>query len=427
MARARAQRTPAACDVCVIGGGAAGLVAALAAARACARVVVLEAAPEPGRTILATGNGRCNLTNLGLAEALADETPAVAAFRNRGFAREAMGPEPLAAILALFARLGLDWTDEDGRVYPASLSAASVRTLLVDACERAGVLLACGRDVCGLRRQDDGALQLSWTEGEAVGQMRARAVVLSVGGAYTGARHAQPSLAHDLCRLGATSVPPQHVLCPLACDGVPARIDGRRVRATLSLLRDGELVAREAGELLFRSYGLSGIAVFDLSRVARAGDRIAVDLLGRYRADELPQLLRARAAQGLDLPTMAAGLMDPQVGALLAEAAAQGRAPDAALGAFARLAKGWEFPVTGVADASHAQVTRGGLRVDALDAATLGLRDVRGAGLYACGEAVDVDGPCGGYNLSWAWLSGARAGACAAASAASGPSAPSGR
>ena len=414
LARARAVVTPPTCDVCVVGGGAAGLTAALAAAEAGARVVLVEASAEPGRTILATGNGRCNLTNLRLADALADDAPEVAAYRNRAFARAVMGADPLDAILGLFGRLGLDTLDEQGRVYPASLAAASVRSLLVGACERAGVLFACGRVACGLRRCDDGLLQVSWDDGARGGEIAARAVVCASGGAYTGARDAQGTLGDDLARLGLAWTMPAHVLCPLACEGVPAELDGRRARAELSLVRAGLVVAREAGELLFRGYGLSGIAVFDLSRVAHSGDRVAVDLLPRYDARGLVDHLRDLAGRGLGLADAAAGLMDPQVGSYLAERTSQVRTAESARQEFARLAKGWEFTVTGVADETHAQVTRGGLGVESLDPATLSVRDARAAGLYACGEAVDVDGPCGGYNLSWAWLSGLRAGSCAA-------------
>ena len=161
-------------------------------------------------------------------------------------------------------------------------------------------------------------------------------------------------------------------------------------------MRDGVTIAREAGELLFRSYGISGIVSFDLSRNAQPGDRLVLDLL--------PEV-SARTARELAVHGGTAGLLDNEVAAQLGKL--NGTAEDVVAHA-----KAVELLVTGIADEKRAQVTAGGIDVEALDASTLacpGAPDV-----FACGEAVDVDGACGGFNLAWAWKSGMVAGASAA-------------
>ena len=184
------------------------------------------------------------------------------------------------------------------------------------------------------------------------------------------------------------------MLCALACEApagvTPADLDGRRAHVNARLLRDGSEVARGTGEVLFRSYGLSGIVVFDLSRTARPGDVIALDLTSGMDGARARAL--ARAAGGL------AGLLDPVIAS--------------ALGDDVEAARDLRFTVRGPAEPERAQVTRGGLLTAQFDQKTLEARGL--PGLFACGEALDVDGACGGFNLAWAWKSGLVAGTGAA-------------
>ncbi|MBE5023777.1 NAD(P)/FAD-dependent oxidoreductase [Olsenella sp. DSM 107455] len=364
---------PGRCDVCVVGGGAAGLAAAIAAAEAGASVVVLERAPECGRTILATGNGRCNLSNARLAWGR---------YNDPGFVEAVCGERFGADVLDFFEGCGLAVAEEgDGRLYPLSRQASSVREVLLARAERAGAVLAPAREVTGVERGGDG-----WRVtygGVGSGTVAARSVVLSVGG------------GEGLLRsLGLACTPFEPVLCSLACEA-PAgvsldELDGRRAHATARLLRDGAEVARETGEVLFRPYGISGIAVFDLSRSARPGDVVSLDLTCGLEAERASRLF-ARAGG-------CAGLLDPVVAR--------------ALGDSLETARDLRLVVLGPAEPERAQVTRGGLLTGQFDPATLGARDL--PGLFACGEALDVDGACGGFNLAWAWKSGLVAGSAAA-------------
>lgn len=395
---------PAETDVCVVGGGASGLVAAAAAGAAGARVVVLERSLECARTVLATGNGRCNYAN---------EDVSPARYNHPDFVAPVLGEHAGERARGLLEGWGLASRSIEGRLYPRSLSAASVREVLLARVRATGATPACGREAVAVGR-DGAGLVVDVSERalgrEGVRRLAARAVVVASGGALTGARGARDPLAG----LGIPRVPCEPVLCALACEA-PAEVralDGRRVRCEVALVRGGTCVARERGEVLFRPYGVSGVVVFDLSRHARAGDELVLDLAPELSQDSLAEVVRRLPdpAHALD------GALDPAVAAAArALAAARG---DAGPEGLARTAKGLRLRVTGRADEAHAQVTRGGLDTRAFVPETLAARDV--GGLFACGEALDVDGACGGFNLAWAWLSGRAAGASAARAALRG-------
>ena len=345
-------------DVIVCGGGAAGLAAAIAAAEQGARTAVVEGALECGRSILATGGGRCNFANRALEPGR---------YNDPAFVEAVCGDAFLGDVLEFFRASGLAWTEEDGRLYPMSLSAASVRDVLLARAERAGAVLACGRRV---ERVEPGAVITSRE------RIDARSAIIACGGG------ALPDLP-------LASRPAQPVLCPLSCEGLPFdELDGRRVRAEVALVRDGAEIARERGEVLFRGYGLSGIVIFDLSRAACAGDDLVLDLAPDLDADKFAYLVDRAGGS-------AAGIIDPLVAAVLG----------------AR--KNVSARVLGAAETSHAQVSRGGLATSQFDPATL--MAPSHPGLFACGEALDIDGACGGFNLAWAWKSGMVAGRAAAA------------
>ena len=371
---------PSRADVCVVGGGAAGLVAGIVAAESGAHVVVLERDLECGRTILATGNGRCNFVNRRLDPASYNDPAFVGAVCDASW---------LDDVLGFFRECGLAWAEEaEGRLYPLSRQAASVRNVLLARARRAGVLLAPAREVIDIRLVAGSALvRCQELHGdERCASLGASSVVLASGGGMA-------SFATNL-ELSMRAASP--VLCPLACTGIDlAPLDGRRVHTKLSLRRDGHEVAREHGEVLFRDYGVSGIAAFNLSRHALAGDKLVLDLLPGLSVEQAVAL----AAHTLD------GVLDPTMAkVLLAQYGSRGEA--------VAHAKRLELRVEGPAESDRAQVSRGGLSTDQFSPATLEAHDV--PGVYACGEALDVDGPCGGFNLAWAWKSGMVAGRAAA-------------
>ena len=415
-------------EIAIIGGGAAGLAAAVAAAHevrraGCersVRVVVYEAADRVGRPILATGNGRCNFSNSQMSSA----TAAQVGYHGAAFVDEALGAlseryEPALArslgnpVLAFFAKLGLAWREEsEGRLYPLANKASVVVDVLRAAAKVAGVEERCDCAIERIRfpRREGDTLML-----RAAGErFEARTAIIACGGGVAASllSDASPALVFRRQR---------KVLGPLATrEGTTAALDNIRVKCAVELRREGALVAREAGELLFRRYGVSGIAVFNLSRLAEPGDGLAVDLVPHV--EDASAFLAVRqglmeAAYGprLTATALLRGLVLPQVGRVVCEAAGvkEHRPPDErGLGALARALKGLPLTVAGIADAAQCQVTRGGIGTGAVDGRTLAVRGY--PSVFAAGEALDVDGPCGGFNLHWAWGSGILAGLGAA-------------
>ncbi len=395
--------------VIVIGGGASGLVAALTAAEdPDNRVLLLERQQRVGRKLLATGNGRCNLTNTGAApEHYHGEDPA--------FVRPALSAFGPGEALDYFHSLGLLTAEEyGGRVYPLSDSANSVLDVLRLALDRAGVEQRCACPAQALRRGKKGLLVE--TEGET---LQADAVILACGGA-AGARLGGVMDGYRLARdLGHRRTGLYPALVQLVTEPeYPRALKGVRAESVLRLCRGERVLARSRGELQFTETGVSGPAVFDLSRAAATGGegltlRIALLPLD---ADEILPLLGARRAQ---YPELAAseiftGMLHNRLGRMLVKyAGVNGNAPlreltDESLRTLSRACVDFRLPVKGTEGFDHAQVTAGGLRTEEFDPATLESRLV--PGLFACGELLDVDGDCGGYNLQWAWASGRLAG-----------------
>lgn len=428
--------------VAVIGGGAAGLAAAIVAGEAlrdsrAGRVVLCEASDRVGRSILATGNGRCNFSNACLTDAVLRDAAALEPlYHNAEFVVEAFAAlEGLSlfrrdaserasfalghsnAVLRFFADHGLVWREEsEGRLYPLANKASSVLDVLRAAVEAARIEVQTEFVVQTIAKGSNGFL-LRAVDGRNI---RALHVIIATGGSVS------ESLAESL---SLPFIGQRPVLGPLSVEAkgkrITKRLDNIRVKAAVSLLRGGTVLRREQGEMLFRSYGLSGIAVFDLSRMAVAGDEISLDLLPQIPPERTVEFLDARAEQlrehGVESPAyedVLRGMVLPQVAAVLCERAqvkvdeAYGEQGAALL---AHVLHDLRFTVEGIGDARQCQVKRGGIAVTACDSATLEVSAV--PGLYVTGEALDVDAACGGFNLHWAWASGMLAG-CEAAQAA---------
>ncbi len=389
-------------SVAIIGGGAAGLVAAIAAARAGAVVTVLEAAPRVGKKILVTGNGRCNLTNAAVAPG---------AYNDPAFVEAVLAEYDASAIRDFFGELGLlTYADDEGRVYPVSNAANSVLDVLRLECAHLGVTERCGFEVAGVSAAGDG-FEVRSHGGETVS---ADAVVIATGGGDA-----------LLSALGHGSVQPAPVLGPLTTELAPIRgLSGVRVRCSASLLDDaGEPVATERGELLFRDYGVSGIMVFDLSRALERGRTLSIDFFPDIAPDAFGALIaeRCQALGWRTAGTFFDGMLQSRVAiAVLRAAGIAAETPASALPAaeLAALLKDFRLAVTGHGDASQAQVTRGGAPTAEFDSRTLASR--LAPGVFAAGEVLDVDGRCGGFNLHWAWASGLVAGEGAARFATGG-------
>jgi len=396
--------------VIVIGGGAAGMVAALTAAEIPGRrVVLLERQQRVGRKLLATGNGRCNLTNTGAR-------PEHYHGENPDFAVPALAAFPPQAALEFFHGLGLVTTEEyGGRVYPLSNAAGSVVDVLRFALEARGVEVKTACPARELKRDKGGFLVV--TDGEA---LRADKLIVACGGA-AGAKLGGVADGYELLKqLGhkRTALYPALVQLTTAPE-YPRALKGVRADCALRLLAGDAVLARSAGELQFTETGVSGPAAFDLSRAAAAGGRgltLSADFFRDYDEETVLHLLRTRCESlpGLPAAEILTGMLHNRLGRMLVKyAGLNANTPLAALAdgelrKLARACKDFTLALTGTEGFDSAQVTAGGVKTSGFNPETLESWFV--PGLFACGEVLDIDGDCGGFNLQWAWASGRMAG-----------------
>ena len=396
-------------QVVVIGGGASGMLAALTAAEEPGnRVILLERQQRLGRKLLATGNGRCNLTNT--AAAPEHYHGAEAAFVRP--ALEKFGP---AETLDYFRSLGLLTVEEyGGRVYPLSNAANSVLDVLRYALERSGVELRCACPAREIRR--DGAGYTVVTEADT---LKADALIVACGGC-AGAKLGGVKDGYELLKpLGhkRTGLFPALVQL-LTAPEYPRALKGVRCQASLRLCAGESLLAESRGELQFTETGVSGPAVFDLSRAAATGGEgltLHIRLLEMEEA-ALLSLLREQKRRFGALPAseLFTGMLHNRLGRMAVKYA--GLAPDRAadsltegeLHALAAACLDFRLPVRGTEDFDHAQVSAVGIRTAGFNPKTLESWFM--PNLFVCGELLDVDGDCGGFNLQWAWSSGRLAG-----------------
>ncbi len=394
-------------NVCVIGGGAAGMLAALTAAENGHRVLLLERQSRVGRKLLATGNGRCNLSNYHVSPAHYHG--------GAGFCDFALSQFDVSETLQYFASLGLLTVSEaSGRIYPMSNMAGSVLDVLRYALERPEIDLQTGQTVTAVRKIPEGFSVKTETD-----TFSARRLILAAGGAagskvgggMDGYRLAK-SLGHH-----RTALYPS--LVQLKTDPTyPRALKGVKAQCGISICRGSQVLARNSGEVLFTEYGVSGPAIFDLSRSVSAGGSDLTCLLNFFpdweEAEVLHWLSQRQAAMAAhEASTLLTGSCHTRLGQMICKSAgftnqrAAGLTRDD-LRRIARQATHFALPITGTCGFDQAQVTAGGLDTSEFDPRTLQSRLV--PGLYACGELLDIDGDCGGYNLQWAWSSGRLAG-----------------
>ena len=396
-------------QVIIIGGGASGLMAAITAARNGRQVTLLERQARVGRKLLATGNGRCNLTNqnMGLPY-YHGQAP--------DFARPALEALDLDATLDFFHSLGLLTTAEDnGRVYPYSDQAGSVLDVLRFAADAAGVMTRAGFEVTGLKKTKRGFTVLSAEE-----ILPADRVIVCCGGMAGGKLGGTRSGYELLQSLGHSVTKLYPALVQIKTDNTFVKaLKGVRANADLRLCRNRDAVAASRGEVQFTDFGVSGPAVFELSRAAATEKgplTLHIDLLPQLSTPEIEELLRRRLSSMPELTTenLLAGVLHNRLGRTVLRYAGYGLTDPVAslspadLWKIAGAAKDFALPVVSVLGFDGAQVTAGGIRTAEFDPKTLQSRLV--PGLYAAGEVLDIDGDCGGYNLQWAWSSGYLAG-----------------
>ena len=392
----------------IIGAGAAGMAAALAAAEnPNVQVVLLERQARVGRKLQATGNGRCNLTNLHALEGgYHGNEPSFA-----DTALRAADPE---AVLSWFEGLGLlTVAEESGRVYPYSDQANSVVDVLRLALCKENITLRTGFEVQKIRKTEDGFSLESPEE-----TVCCQKLIIACGGLAGTKLGGSMSGYKLLGKFGhrATRLRPALVQIKSDWHGCVA-LKGVRANCHVQILRDGELFAWSSGELQFTEHGLSGPVIFEISRdvCAGAGEWTALlDFLPQLGKEDLKQRLENRRNTDLTTDDLLTGILHNRLGRVLCKCAEiRAASPvadlsDAELARLCEAVKRLEVTLTEPLGMDAAQVTAGGVLTRDFDPATMESKLV--PGLYACGEVLDIDGDCGGYNLQWAWSSGLCAG-----------------
>lgn len=394
--------------IAIIGGGASGMAAALAAAEnPDSQVVLLERQSRLGRKLQATGNGRCNLTNLHAAfQGYHGERP--------DFWEYAISAFPPEKTMDWFRELGLFTVVEgSGRVYPYSDQANSVVDVLRFALEKPNIRLRLGCEVEKVRKTSNG-FRLEFGEES----LECQRLIVACGG-LAGTKLGGSMSGYQLLRsLGhrCTRLRPTLVQLKTSWGGVVG-LKGVRANCRAEILRNGEVLRESQGELQFTEYGLSGPVIFEISRdvCQQKGDWCCrLDFLPALFEDTLFWELCRRKETSLPASELFTGILHNRLGRILTQAAGIGfqtpisEASEEVLWEAVHKAKGFEVPLTEPMGMDSAQVTAGGILTAEFDKKTMESRRV--PGLFACGEVLDVDGDCGGYNLQWAWSSGRLAG-----------------
>lgn len=418
--------------VIVIGCGAAGAAAAIAAAQAGHRVTVLDRNRKPLKKLGVTGNGRGNLLNRGELRYYGDAD----------FALRVLEHMPRPEVEEFLRNAGVSLTEEDeGRVYPACYQASAAVDALLAQMDALGVERRQNVRVTALRREDSGFLlegvesvygeEKSKKNGkvkkgelleERPVRFRADRVIAAFGGAAAPAHGTDGTAYGLLTKLGHTLHTPCPALCPLVTAApIPEKLAGQRVRAKLTLWDSaGKLLDQRRGELLFTADGVSGIAAMQLARSVRPGCVLSIDLtealtgaaatdLGAWLQERLKKLAGRSASQfftGAAVPALADEIFRqaqlPQGGVRVSEWSV------GEVGTLSRAIRDFRLVLSGVRGFEAAQVTAGGISASEFDPATLESRLI--PGLYATGELLDADGDCGGYNLLFAFATGLLAG-----------------
>ena len=394
--------------VAIIGAGASGMAAALAVSEnPDVQVILLERQARVGRKLQATGNGRCNLTNLHATRGgYHGDDPA--------FCEYAIAQFPPEKTLEYFSELGLYTVAEPtGRVYPYSDQANSVVDVLRFALDRPNVRLVTDFEVSKARKTGGGFVLSCGKE-----TVQCDKLIVACGG-LAGTKLGGSMSGYKLLRgFGhrCTKLRPTLVQLRSGWSGVSA-LKGVRANCRAGIYREGVKMAQSVGEIQFTDYGLSGPVMFEISRDACTGSgewECRMDFLPDMPEETLYRLLARRKTTNLSCDDLLTGILHNRLGRVLIQAAGlRGRTmvcqlPEDGLQAVCRTAKDFRVSVTEPMGMDNAQVTAGGIVTDEFDPTTMESKLV--SGFYACGEVLDIDGDCGGYNLQWAWSSGRLAG-----------------
>lgn len=423
--------------VLVVGGGASGMVAAIAAARKGACVTILEQNDQLGKKILSTGNGKCNFTNI-------NQMPGAYRGEHPEFAWEVLKQFPISETIRFFMEMGLYSKNRDGYLYPHSEQASAVRDILLMELKRLHVRIETSVYVVTISKEKSFTVKakkslfrmekkskkrtVAVKTGEEEKSYESDSVILAAGGLAGRVQNADGRGMQIAETFGHRVVPCVPALVQLQCkEGFYKELAGVRAGAKIELLCDGMVEALDVGEIQFTEYGISGIPVFQVSRFAakalREGRRnlwAELDFMPDFTEEQMKGFFENRIRMRPDKKTsdFLTGIFHEKLAKILLQRASLpemvrvSEYTDEDISRLIHIVKCFSTEIIGTNGFDQAQVCAGGVSTDEICAASMESRFV--PGLYFAGELIDVDGMCGGYNLQWAWSSGYLAGSSAA-------------
>ncbi|MCR5784285.1 MAG: NAD(P)/FAD-dependent oxidoreductase [Eubacterium sp.] len=394
-------------DVIILGGGAAGMAAAITAAKLGSQTALLEHMPRVGKKILSTGNGKCNITNTNLDSSFYRS-------EDEGFVSCVLNEFSHKDTLDFFEKIGIMTYEKDGYVYPMSNQASSVLDALRFAMEEESVCVYEDIFVSSMENKSG-----TWVLNTKKTNFSADKIIFALGGLSA------PKTGSDGCgyflikSLGHKINKPLPALCPLVCEeSFYKSISGVRTDAKIKLFSNDKLLSSDIGQLQLTNYGISGIPVFQVSRFASyalsRNEKVyaEIDFAPLYSEDELKEALenimknnpKRRMKDALNgifnkkLAELFLKLTKIDVNAL-AETVS-GEKTDKLY----KIIKSFRTNIISTGDFEAAQVTAGGVSISEINPKSMESKLHKG--IYFAGEMIDVDGKCGGYNLQWAWATG---------------------
>ncbi len=400
-------------DIVVIGGGAAGLASAIQSAMMGKKVAIVDSNPVPGRKLSATGSGRGNLTNL---NARADDY-------------FCQSPESLVSTYQAYDPNGVrKWLEQmgiptyatdDGWVYPYSESAANVSEILTERARQTGVVFYPHTLATIIQREQNRFLIGNQDKQFS---LKAGKVIVAAGGPAAPQLGARDDLQPALLTLGHHINPFHPALAPIETTPTPPiSMRGVRIDALVSLFHSAKQIAETNGNIIFTDWGVNGPGVMDVSHLINAENAMELSL----RINLLPNLEKSidalnKSANNSSMPlrSLLQAYLPPRAVKFVCETAGIDENTSLPLKAnslehLLKTGAMLTFDIKAVRGYKFCQASAGGIPLHEIDTNTLESRIQ--AGVYFAGEILDVSGPCGGYNLQWAFASGLMAGRCAAA------------
>ena len=397
-------------DLVVIGAGAAGMMAAITAAREDKKVCILEKLDKAGKKIFATGNGKCNFTNASMH---------VDCFHgDQAFVNHVLEQFSVEDCLAFFRSIGIYPKNKNGYYYPNSEQAASVTNALLYELERLHVKIVYETMITEIIPMKYGI-----TVQTNKGNFSGKRLVIATGLLAAPKLGSDGSLFPVIKELGHRFMPILPALCGFYCKGMKFKqVSGVRTQGTVSAYIDGIKCAEDTGEIQFTDYGLSGIPVFQISQFLSKGlyekkkVEIRLNLFPDFSEEQLVKEIEHRCALFASLPISALlnGLLNQKLADMIFDKAGIDKniytssVSKREISRMIALLQELNVSVTNYRDFEFAQVCTGGIPVSEIHPNTLESRIV--PNLYFAGEILDVDGICGGYNLHFAWATGSIAG-----------------